>query len=238
MANGYTNLIDWRHDTGAAPGRYNGADFPTRVGSASYFFTWPDVPDRENRDCNCRTEFTSGSAPVWWDTYDLDPQVKRGRGSVSVQFQFPYLGIYFDDSAFPGAEWYHVSLDTRYPLQVQPWPNQSPYVVSLSKQKYVSLALLSVGIGGLDDPASFSDFSLGDDRGLETGIALGPGGVPLMRVADLNGDSIDDAIVRFPVSGLIHQGDARLGSTVLKVTALTTGVGGYLRGDLPITFVP
>ncbi len=231
-------IMRWSHYDWAAPGRLNGAFLPTRVGPDAWYPDWPDVPDSENRDCHCFSSIASHYLFLWPGPYDLDPRLRRGRGTASATMvSASDVIISFNDNAFPGAEWYTVSLDTRYPLQVQPWPNQSPYVVSLSKQRYVSLALLSVGASGLDEPANLVDFSLGNDRGNETGIALGPGGVPLLRVADMNGDTIDDAIVRFPISGLVYHGDAPLGSTMLRVTARAPG-WGYVRGDLSVTFVP
>jgi hypothetical protein len=232
-----SGVMRWEHFDWAAPGRLNGVFLPTRVGPDRWYPQWPDVPDSENRNCHCVSDLFAHSIFFWPLTYDLDAQLRRGRGTASFTTGGAAINIMFDDNAFPGAEWYTVSFDTRFPLGVQPWPNQSPYVVSLSGQKYVSLALLSYGAGGLDDPARLVDFSLGDDRGLETGIARGPGGVPLLRVADLNGDTIDDAIVRFPVSGLVYHGDAAVGSAVLKVVARSPG-WGYVRGDLPVTFVP
>lgn len=233
-----SGLMRWQHFEWAAPGRLNGAFLPTRVGPQSWYPDWPDEPDSENRDCYCYSSLSSHNLFIWPAAYSLDPRLRRGRGTVTFsQSGLSAINIMFDDNAFPGAEWYTVSIDTRYPLQAQPWPDQTPYVVSLSKQRYVSLALLSYGASGLDDPASLTEFSLGDDRGSEAGIALGPGGVPLMRVADMNGDTINDAIVRFPVAGLLYHGDAALGSTVLTVTARSPG-WGYVRGSLPVTFVP
>lgn len=233
-----SQLMRWEHFDWAAPGRLNGVFFPTRVGAQTWYPDWPDVPDSENRDCHCYSSTVSHTLFIWPNAYDLRPTQRRGRGSVTFTVSgLAAINVMFDDNAFPGAEWYTVSVDTRYPLQVQPWPNQTPYVVSLSKQKYVSLSLLSEGAPGLDAPGSLTEFSLGNDRGMEAGIALGPGGVPLLRVADMNGDTIDDAIVRFPVAGLLYHGDAALGSTVLTVTALSPG-WGYVRGSLPVTFVP
>jgi hypothetical protein len=213
--------------------------YPTRLGPDSWYPDWPDVPDSENRDCNCVSHLSQHNLPIWPFQYDLGLQLRRGRGTASLRYEFGLHTISFNDNAFPGAEWYTVSIDTRFPLGVQPWPNHTPYVVSLSKQQYVSLALLSDGMA-LGEPTSLTDFSLGDDRGMETGIALGAGGVPLIRIADVNGDTIDDAVVRFRVSGLVYHGDAAVGQSVLKVTARSPGPGAgyYVRGDLPVTFVP
>jgi hypothetical protein len=229
---------DWYHLDGAGPGRAGGVNLPTRLGAQNWYPEWGDVPDSSLQDCHCRSHVGANNLPWYPVHHYLDPRLRRGRGSVSFDEEPEgSIGIMFDDNAFPGAAWYTVSIDMRFPLQVQPRPRQSPYVVSLSKQKYVSLALLSYGAQGLDEPANLVEFSLGNDRGMETGIALGPGAVPLIRIADMNGDNIDDAVVRFPVSGLVYHGDAALGHTVLKVTARSPGYG-HVRGDLPVTFVP
>lgn len=234
-------IMQWTHFDGAAPGRLNGVFYPTRLGPDSWYPYWPDVPDSENRDCNgCFSDLEWLNVPIWPFQFDLGLKLRRGRGTASLRYEFNAHRISFNDNAFPGAAWYTVSIDTRFPLGVQPWPNQTPYVVSLSKQKYVSLALLSDGLA-VGDPRSLTDFSLGDDRGMETGIALGAGGVPLIRIADVNNDSAEDAVLRFRVSDLVYHGDAAVGQTVLRVTArLFEGPWGgyYLRYDLPVTFVP
>jgi len=232
-----SGLLRWEHFDWAAPGRLGGAFLPTRVGRVNWYPDWPDDPDSENRDCHCASSLGSHDLFFWPLDYDVDPRARRARGPVSFSAGGALVNIAYDDNAIPGAEWYSVSLDTRFPLGVQPWPNQTPYIVSLSRQRYVSLALLSYGAGGLDDPAALVDFSLGDERGSEAGIALSPDGLPLLRVADVNADTIDDAIVRFPIAALAYRGDAPLGHTVLKVTAFSPG-WGYVRGDLPVTFVP
>src|SRR5688572_17263610 len=45
--------LHWTHHEFAAPGRLDFEDDPTRVDGVDWFPTWPDIPNRENRNCNC-----------------------------------------------------------------------------------------------------------------------------------------------------------------------------------------
>ena len=42
----------------------------------------------------------------------------------------------------------------------------------------------------------------------------------LIHVVDVNGDTVDDVVMRFSVAALVYRGDAPLGATVLRVTGL------------------
>jgi hypothetical protein len=56
---GRSNLIltgtsaRWHHIEFAAPGRETFVNLPTKLSGVDWFPTWPDLPDAENRDCNC-----------------------------------------------------------------------------------------------------------------------------------------------------------------------------------------
>ena len=56
---GRSNLIlsgtsaRWHHIEFAAPGREQFVNLPTKLGATDWFPQWPDIPDAENRDCNC-----------------------------------------------------------------------------------------------------------------------------------------------------------------------------------------
>ena len=77
---GGLNLMRWFHYDWAAPGRLGGANFPTRVNDVNGYPDWPDVPDPENRFCNCQSTTAEHFMPLWPFDYDLAPQLPRSRG--------------------------------------------------------------------------------------------------------------------------------------------------------------
>ena len=47
------NKLHWHHYQFAAPGREAFENYPTKLDGVDWYPTWPDVPDAENRECNC-----------------------------------------------------------------------------------------------------------------------------------------------------------------------------------------
>jgi hypothetical protein len=45
--------VHWHHIEYAAPGRESFVNLPTKLATTDWFPVWPDVPNAENRDCNC-----------------------------------------------------------------------------------------------------------------------------------------------------------------------------------------
>lgn len=45
--------VYWHHYQFAAPGREVFVNYPTRFNGVEWQPVWPDLPDAENRDCNC-----------------------------------------------------------------------------------------------------------------------------------------------------------------------------------------
>lgn len=58
------DTAQWRHLDFAAPGRHEGATEPTVVGGTEWLPQWPDVPDVENRNCNCDSDVLTGVSPA------------------------------------------------------------------------------------------------------------------------------------------------------------------------------
>ena len=111
------NRVHWHHLDFAAPGRHFDAvvSQPTDLNEANWEPIWPDVPDSENRDCNCDSSSYEGipnlartDQPVWLD-------VSQGRGEVFI-LQQPSaannytLVIEFDDNPQMGPDWYEINL--------------------------------------------------------------------------------------------------------------------------------
>jgi len=55
--------VHWHHIQFAAPGRELFVNKPTKLDAFDWYPTWPDVPDAENRDCNCDSS-TYSELPV------------------------------------------------------------------------------------------------------------------------------------------------------------------------------
>lgn len=47
------NTVHWHHLDDAAPGCWEGANEPTYLNGIAWYPIWPDIPDPENRDCDC-----------------------------------------------------------------------------------------------------------------------------------------------------------------------------------------
>src|SRR5262245_37440174 len=54
--------VHWHHFQFAAPGRELFVNKPTILDTYQWFPTWPDIPDAENRDCNCDSSTYTGLA--------------------------------------------------------------------------------------------------------------------------------------------------------------------------------
>jgi hypothetical protein len=106
------DTAQWLHLIYAAPGRHEFRDEPTLLGGASWFPRWPDLPDRENRNCGCTSDVFQGLAPALPRTaMTLEVRSVEGRGITSI-VQQPMLEngwtliIDFDDVGYNGSEWY------------------------------------------------------------------------------------------------------------------------------------
>ena len=106
------DTAQWLHLVYAAPGRHEFRDEPTLLGAASWFPRWPDLPNRENRDCGCTSDVFRGLAPALPRTaMTLEVRSVAGRGRTEI-VQQPTLEngwtliVEFDDVYHNSAEWY------------------------------------------------------------------------------------------------------------------------------------
>lgn len=113
------NSAQWLHLDHAAPGRHEGVDEPTRVGGATWFPRWPDIPDRENRDCQC----LSSADPVLAIPLPLVDAFVRVR-SISTRWPATVIElpsalneyttvVEFDDRGFTGSAWWIVEIEVK-----------------------------------------------------------------------------------------------------------------------------
>jgi hypothetical protein len=105
----------WHHLDFAAPGRW-GADLPTVINGVEWFPVWPDVPDAENRFCDCASDVFKGVEPgVHRAAAPVELRIRQGRGAVTVLEQpskenDDTLVVEFDDNPFEGATTYLIEL--------------------------------------------------------------------------------------------------------------------------------
>lgn len=106
------DTAQWLHLVYAAPGRHEFRDEPTLLGAASWFPRWPDLPNRENRDCGCTSDVFRGLVPALPQTaMTLEARSVEGRGRTAIVQQPTRengwtLIVEFDDVGHNGAEWY------------------------------------------------------------------------------------------------------------------------------------
>lgn len=106
----------WRHRHFAAPGRWDGALAPTILGVQAWYPGWPDVPDAENRDCQCTsTSLDTLAMTIPGDGRSITLQPVTARGPVAIAQQPDAsnqhtLILQFDDDERSGASQYVVDL--------------------------------------------------------------------------------------------------------------------------------
>jgi len=108
--------FQWHHIRGVAPGRFDGSEAPTFINSELWFPVWPDNPDTENRDCDCRSsQYYTTTSSIWPYTVYLGIVEARG-GENSVRIVHAPRGpddslvVEFDDTSIDGAAWYRIKL--------------------------------------------------------------------------------------------------------------------------------
>jgi hypothetical protein len=108
----------WHHLDFAAPGCHEDAEVnqPTYLNQAAWEPVWPDVPDAENRDCNCDSSSYQGIPNLASTNQRVGFDILRARGEVIV-IQHPSadnnyaLVIELDDNPLIGPDWYEVNLN-------------------------------------------------------------------------------------------------------------------------------
>jgi hypothetical protein len=107
----------WHHFDFAAPGRLGFANAPTTIDGVDWYPQWPDIPDAENRECNCSSDVFAGLNPPLPQTDVVVSVIPvQARGPVSIvqppTSQNGYtLIVEFDDNAPPGAVWYVIDIN-------------------------------------------------------------------------------------------------------------------------------
>ena len=110
------NTAQWYHLDFAAPGRHEFVDLPTVINGEEWFPIWTDVPDAENRDCQCYSSIFKGVKPgIHRNKLRIEISVLQGRGTVSG-VEYPSkannnaLIIEFDDNPYVGPATYQMEI--------------------------------------------------------------------------------------------------------------------------------
>jgi hypothetical protein len=119
------DTIFWHHLDLAAPGRNSEAKepLPTYLNQVAWQPNWIDLPDTENRDCNCTSSSYWGIPSLAHSNQPVRVTKVQGRGDVII-YQKPNIGnqytliIEFDDESFTGSSWYEINLN--YPINLNP----------------------------------------------------------------------------------------------------------------------
>jgi hypothetical protein len=114
------NTAQWYHLDFAAPGRHEFRNDPTVINGVEWFPLWPDIPDEENRDCNCYSDvFTGLYPPLPSEDFTVKLKPVRSRSETQI-IQEPAnendytLIIEFDDNAPGGSDSYIVELELEH----------------------------------------------------------------------------------------------------------------------------
>jgi hypothetical protein len=154
------DTAQWQHFDFAAPGRENFTNFPTTINAIDWYPIWPDVPDAENRDCNCFSDVFVGVAPAVPDQlmeveleilsvvrHD-DPTQLPGTASI-VQFPGPENGftiiVEFDDNGPGGSAFYDVRLRIRTLPVIDVKPGSFPNSINVRSAGVIPVAILTTG---------------------------------------------------------------------------------------------
>jgi hypothetical protein len=110
------NQLRWHHFQYAAPGREQFVNLPTKLDAAEWYPTWPDVPNAENRDCNCDSSTTALAAAVPRAASTTRLTVVQARRMPSV-LQMPSaandytLVVELTDVGSSGSAWHFIDID-------------------------------------------------------------------------------------------------------------------------------
>jgi uncharacterized repeat protein (TIGR01451 family) len=118
------DTVQWHHLDWAAPGRHGFVNLPTIINGFDWYPQWADVPDAENRWCDCySSKYENLSPPLPESDMEIELHVIQARHLVSIA-QYPAadndyaLILDFNDNPPGGADWYECELD----VTVEPPP--------------------------------------------------------------------------------------------------------------------
>jgi len=197
------NTAQWHHFDFAAPGRENFTNFPTTINGVDWYPVWPDVPDAENRDCNCFSDVFAGVVPALpAQPMEIDLEIlsvvrhddpTQPAGTVAIaQFPTPENNfttiVEFDDNAPGGSAFYDVKLQIRTLPVIDIKPGSFPNSINPRSKGVIPVAILTTN--------SFDATAVDP-----TTVLFGPTGTEAASVhsalEDVDGDGDTDMILHF-----------------------------------------
>jgi len=119
----HNNKAQWHHINWAAPGRLDFSSDPTIINGDKWYPVWPDVPDEENRSCDCFSDvFKSVKPTLPKKNTNVDLILIQSRGETAI-VQYPSkkngyeLILEYNDNPFGGSDTYIVDLRFSRTLQ-------------------------------------------------------------------------------------------------------------------------
>ena len=113
--------VQWHHIQRAAPGRDDARVEPTFINDKEWFPDWPDVPNQENRDCDCMSDVFRPLVPrIPSDGRIAQLRNIQVRGSASIVQQPEAVNEYtlivqLNDNGRIGSAEYIVEIDIPEP---------------------------------------------------------------------------------------------------------------------------
>jgi Tol biopolymer transport system component len=157
---GYSQLVIqgsdayWHHIGAAAPGRLDFVNLPTYLNGDAWYPEWPDIPNAENRECNCDSinKFSLDTSLPENQSFVLNEIEARNSARISQQPNADNnytLIIDFDDWPPDGAAWYEVTVETITPL---PWLIAFPENDAVEGWEWPEGATVKLTVNGTTDP--------------------------------------------------------------------------------------
>lgn len=182
------DTAQWYHLDFAAPGRHEFQDEPTYLNGVPWLPMWPDVPDAENRECECYSDTYVGVVPpLPMADYGVQLEVVQARGDVQIVEPPSAANNYrvvieFNDNPILGSEWYEVNLhfqtcDLMLSLPVPGSAGMINEFAATGGTPGARIAFLGACRPGLTvGGAHGCDFALGLARPTLVGVAAADGG--------------------------------------------------------------
>lgn len=208
------NTAQWHHFDFAAPGRQLFTNFPTTINGVDWFPVWPDVPNAENRFCNCFSDvFTGVVPPLPAQPIEVGLQILsvvrhdapgEPAGTVAiVQFPTPEnnftIIVEFDDNPQFGSAFYHVRLRIRtlaITVQIDIKPGSFPNSINLRAGGTLPVAILS---SETFDATTVDPITV---KLAGAPVKLKPNGRPMASVEHVNADGRLDLVVHVEIVAL------------------------------------
>jgi len=194
------NTAQWHHFDFAAPGRHLFVNVPTVINGVDWFPDWPDIPNKENRDCNCFSDVFNGVVPPLPQTNtQITFRTIQSRHITHI-VQLPTasnnytLIIEFDDNPVGGDDNYIVEIDFTIVVDIDIKPGSAPNSVNCNNTNGVlAVAILTTK----DFEATTVDHTTVNFEGASETHVVKKSGEARRHEKDVDGDGDTDLVFHF-----------------------------------------